>query len=463
MKSSRRGLATGAWLLALGLFVSAGAATAFADVGSNAATNSDKSATANKHDAKATTGGDARSARDDAATTPGAGEKSADGSGAGTEASDPTNTPKTQVTFSPTETVGDRKESGDVAPTGEPAADTETAPTSADPAPQTDAAPTTEAEPTVEESSSPKTNALLAGPPSDDPPPTTDAASDAPSDTADPLLAASDAPPASSNQGSDTASSDATAASTAPSPAPQDPSQSATSTAHVVAVPEVTTVLEELLAPSPEPVASPVEVPAEPAPVVVDAPAVLQYLPDDENTRGRPGTHNGSPLSPLQILGMLTHTARSNFVAKTTGIPTLLDGPNQMHLNGPATTSGSANLLEATSATRAVAPVEPDTVLPEGLKTFLHSYGQAIVVVSLSAMFVAALPGLIGMLIPAAAGVHIGHRQAKAGRALHTSGIAHLAASGPIGVVRSGSLVSLRPSRRHSAPARVEDRAKDVA
>jgi hypothetical protein len=77
-------------------------------------------------------------------------------------------------------------------------------------------------------------------------------------------------------------------------------------------------------------------------------------------------------------------------------------------------------------------------------------------------MFAVALPGLAGLVIPTMMGMHIGYRQAKAARALRTSGIAQLAASAPIGVVRSGSLVTLRPRLRPPPPS-IEDRVQNVA
>ena len=69
------------------------------------------------------------------------------------------------------------------------------------------------------------------------------------------------------------------------------------------------------------------------------------------------------------------------------------------------------------------------------------------VAVSLSALVAAALPGVGGLVIITAAGVRVGYRQAKAGFALRTAGIARFAHPGavPLGVVRSGSLVVVRP------------------
>ena len=57
-----------------------------------------------------------------------------------------------------------------------------------------------------------------------------------------------------------------------------------------------------------------------------------------------------------------------------------------------------------------------------------------------------ALPGTGGLTILTAAGVRIGYRQAKVGFVVQTGGIARFArpGAGPIGVVRSGSLVVVR-------------------
>ena len=67
--------------------------------------------------------------------------------------------------------------------------------------------------------------------------------------------------------------------------------------------------------------------------------------------------------------------------------------------------------------------------------------------ISLAALAALALPGVGGLPILTAAGVRVGYRQAKAGFALRTAGIARFARPGavPLGVVRSGSLVVVRP------------------
>jgi hypothetical protein len=64
--------------------------------------------------------------------------------------------------------------------------------------------------------------------------------------------------------------------------------------------------------------------------------------------------------------------------------------------------------------------------------------------VSLAALAGAALPGVGGLGIFTAAGVRVGYRQAKAGSALQPPGIARFARAGPLGVVRSGSLIDVR-------------------
>ena len=66
---------------------------------------------------------------------------------------------------------------------------------------------------------------------------------------------------------------------------------------------------------------------------------------------------------------------------------------------------------------------------------------------SLAELAAIALSGVGGLVIITAAGVRIGYRQAKAGFVLQTAGIACFARPGgvPLGVVRSGSLVVVRP------------------
>jgi hypothetical protein len=75
---------------------------------------------------------------------------------------------------------------------------------------------------------------------------------------------------------------------------------------------------------------------------------------------------------------------------------------------------------------------------------------------SLAALARIALPGAGGLITLTAAGVRIGYRQAKASFAFRAAGIAGFARPGPLGVVRSGSSVVVRPraaTRGHRGPA----------
>ena len=95
-----------------------------------------------------------------------------------------------------------------------------------------------------------------------------------------------------------------------------------------------------------------------------------------------------------------------------------------------------------------MAPLAPDGAFPIGAGSFFrHVFGELLLPVSLWALAAVALPGVGGLVILTLAGVRVGYRQAKAGFALRTAGIAHFARPGavPLGVVRSGSLVVIRP------------------
>jgi hypothetical protein len=241
------------------------------------------------------------------------------------------------------------------------------------------------------------------------------------------------------------------------------PNQTASIPDPAAPIPDVTSVLEDVLIPTTDAVVPLTQLPADLAHLLGIPVTEDQLVTDGVGTRNRWTARGGPALSPMQILQLLTQTSDSSFADKVTEIPSLLDGTNQTRSDSAASAFGTTGALADTSSTSVAARFEPDAALPEGLQTFLHSYGQVIVAVSLSAMFAAALPGLVGLVIPVVAGMHIGYRQAKAGRALRTSGIAHLAASGPIGVVRSGSQVALRPPRSRVAPPNIGDGSQAVA
>jgi hypothetical protein len=79
-----------------------------------------------------------------------------------------------------------------------------------------------------------------------------------------------------------------------------------------------------------------------------------------------------------------------------------------------------------------------------------RAFRQIAAHLSVAALAVAALPGLGGLLIVTAAGIRIGYRQAKANFTLRTNNLARFARQGPIGVVRSGSLIAVRARRLHA-------------
>lgn len=194
---------------------------------------------------------------------------------------------------------------------------------------------------------------------------------------------------------------------------------------------------------------------------VVTAPTALaapmpEFAPGPPNENRPPVAGAGASLSPLGMLRMLAQESAPATAPHAVDIPTLLDGA-QHAPSFPTAVTALADPAATVSAPVGSRSAAPDPPLFEELREILQSKGTILIAaVSLSAMFLAALPGLAGIAIPGAAGVGIGYRQAKAMRALRGSGIAHLAPTGPIGVVRSASVVELRPSRRraHAADSR---------
>jgi hypothetical protein len=113
-----------------------------------------------------------------------------------------------------------------------------------------------------------------------------------------------------------------------------------------------------------------------------------------------------------------------------------------------ASTFGATTQVGRASSLPGMAPPAPDGASPMGVESFFrHGSGAVLLPVSLWVLATGALPGAGGLVIVIAAGVRLGYRQAKAGLALRTAGIARFARRGavPLGVVRSGSLVVVRP------------------
>jgi hypothetical protein len=128
-------------------------------------------------------------------------------------------------------------------------------------------------------------------------------------------------------------------------------------------------------------------------------------------------------------------------------IPGISGVPLAGSVAAPAALGGIAVAgLNQEVSTSGMTPLAPSSVTPTDVMSILrHTVRALLAPASLSALAAVALPGVGGLLIICAAGIRVGYRQAKAGWALQITGLARFAGSGPIGVVRSGSLVALRP------------------
>lgn len=117
--------------------------------------------------------------------------------------------------------------------------------------------------------------------------------------------------------------------------------------------------------------------------------------------------------------------------------PAILMDTNALAIGSAAPESTVANLLDA--------PMQ-----------LAQLFGDALRDASAWELLLVALPGLVGLVMMTGAGVHVGQRQAKAGFAMRVSGIARFAPSGPMGIVRSGSIVAVH--RKATGAARFMDR-----
>ncbi|WP_396900423.1 hypothetical protein [Mycolicibacterium sp.] len=106
---------------------------------------------------------------------------------------------------------------------------------------------------------------------------------------------------------------------------------------------------------------------------------------------------------------------------------------------------GGITLLAAALQPQAAAPAFIAAMRPGHSVTGLIADAVTAVAVTVSiwALVYAALPGLGGLVSFGAVGVRIGYRQSSAGIALLTPDLARFMRPGPIGVVRSGSLIAV--------------------
>jgi len=83
-------------------------------------------------------------------------------------------------------------------------------------------------------------------------------------------------------------------------------------------------------------------------------------------------------------------------------------------------------------------------LVPEKVRSVIqHTVNAFLAPLSLVILAALASPGVAGLLLLSAAGMFVGYRQARAASMLRAVGIARFVKSGPLGVVRSGSLVAV--------------------
>ena len=158
-----------------------------------------------------------------------------------------------------------------------------------------------------------------------------------------------------------------------------------------------------------------------------------------------PGAFAGSPVPVLtapDLVQLLLPTAEPGTVAASDALPATAM-PAAVTASGVSqgvSTSGLPLLGHTRSGSTGV------------LSTVERVIGAFVASISITALAAFALPGLSALLAACAAGTGIGYRQARAGATL-PSVTARFVGSGPLGVVRSGSLIQLH-SRTHRPHAR---------
>ena len=195
---------------------------------------------------------------------------------------------------------------------------------------------------------------------------------------------------------------------------------------------------------------------------VNDAVAPIVQVPGDLYSLLVAAGMDATSASPVNVGSGLGFSASTTGGAAPTvpmGLPFLPVSPApDMPLVGdviaPATVGEIATAgLTADLTLAGSSPLATDVAAPTSALTFLENTVRAILApASLTALAAFALPGIGGLLIICAAGMRVGYRQAKAALAVRSTAISRFARQGPLGVVRSGSLVSLHT--RHPRGAR---------
>jgi len=163
---------------------------------------------------------------------------------------------------------------------------------------------------------------------------------------------------------------------------------------------------------------------------------------------------NAAP-APVTLAGGPRRLGRSPFDPLAVVAPAVADYPRVTSL---ATPEPLAAPVIVTPPAAPPAPAAEPVAAPQNrsaVPAFIKGAVAAVVLsVSLWALFTAALPGLSGLAALSATGMRIGYRQAKAGSALHATELGRFVASGPIGIVRSDSLIALRPRSSRAGASR---------
>jgi hypothetical protein len=152
---------------------------------------------------------------------------------------------------------------------------------------------------------------------------------------------------------------------------------------------------------------------------------------------GRPAAADASVASQLPRVRAFAGIPGVPLAGNTTGVAT----PEGI----AASTFGATTQAVRASSLPGMAPPAPNGASPMGEQPFFRDACELLLHASLWALAAAALPGAGGLVILTAAGVRIGYRQAKAGFVVRAAGIARFTGPGPLGVVRSGSSVVVRP------------------
>ena len=126
----------------------------------------------------------------------------------------------------------------------------------------------------------------------------------------------------------------------------------------------------------------------------------------------------------------------SSFLLGIAGVEPVENGLGGIDGAGLSATAGASIFGAMSEAGRAsslpgMAPPAPNGAIPMGVRSFLrHAPHDLPVAVSLAALAAVALPAVGLLVILTLAGVRVGYRQAKAGFALRTAGIARFARRG---------------------------------